>query len=74
MTDLVLKFNLLDKDSRKEILDFLDFLLTKRTKAPKKKKSDYKNKILRVSVWSDADIKVINDNQKKFNQWKALEW
>ena len=74
MTDLVLKFNLLDKDSRREILDFLDFLLTKNPKTPKKKISDYKKKILKVSVWTDADIDFIVENQKKINQWKAREW
>ena len=55
MTDLVLKFNLLDKDSRREVLDFLDFLLTKNLKSPPKI-SVYKEKILKVSVWNDADM------------------
>ncbi|MEI7983776.1 MAG: hypothetical protein WCI71_19160 [Bacteroidota bacterium] len=74
MTDLVFKFNLLDKDSRKEILDFLDFLLTKKPKASKKKISEYKKKILKVSVWSEGDIDVVVENQKKFDEWKAREW
>ena len=74
MTDLVLKFNLLDKDSRKEILDFLDFLLIKKVKDTGRKTSDYKKKILKVSVWSEADINFIVENQKKFDQWKAREW
>lgn len=59
MTDLVLKFNLLDKDSRREVLDFLDFLLTKNLKSPPKI-SKYKEKILKVSVWKDADLAILN--------------
>jgi hypothetical protein len=56
MTDLALKYNLLDTSSKREVLDFMDFLLTKGTKSKKPIKSDYKKKILKVSVWKDSDI------------------
>ncbi len=55
MTDLALKFNLLDPSARKEVIDFMDFLLTKETKS-KKPLTNYKKKILKVSVWSDSNI------------------
>ena len=74
MTDLALKYNLLDTSSKREVLDFMDFLLTKDTKSKKPLKSDYKKKILKVSVWNDSDIDLMLQNQQKLNQWKAQEW
>lgn len=55
MNDLTIKFNLLEPDARKQVLDFIDFLLSKELKSQESVKSDYKKKILEVSVWSDAD-------------------
>ncbi len=74
MTDLALKYNLLDTSSKREVLDFMDFLLTKETKSEKPIKADYKKKILKVSVWKDSDIDLMLQNQQKLNQWKAQEW
>jgi hypothetical protein len=74
MTDLALKYNLLDTSAKREVLDFMDFLLTKETKLQKPHKSDYKRKILKVSVWKDSDIDIMIQNQQKLNQWKAQEW
>ncbi|HEY4789426.1 MAG TPA: hypothetical protein VIH57_25420 [Bacteroidales bacterium] len=74
MTDLALKYNLLDPAAKKEVLDFMDFLLTKKTKSKKSVGTSYKKKILKVSVWNDSDIDIIIQNQQKLNQWKAQEW
>jgi hypothetical protein len=74
MTDLTFKYNLLDNSSRKEVLDFLDFLLGKRETEIKHKTEDYKKKILNVSVWSDSDIDEMKKNIQQFGQWKAQEW
>ena len=74
MTDLALKYNLLDTSSKREVLDFMDFLLTKETKLNKPLKTNYKKKILKVSVWNDSDIELMFQNQQKLNQWKAQEW
>lgn len=74
MTDLSIKYNLLDKKSKKQVTDYMDFLLSNKVKSPKNKMAGYKEKILKVSVWSDSDIDVIIQNQKKFNQWTVLEW
>ena len=56
MTDLALKYNLLDNDAKKEVLDFVNFLLTKENKSKKSLNGAYNKKILKVSVWSDLDI------------------
>jgi hypothetical protein len=74
MTDLVAKYNLLDKSSKKEVTDFIDFLLSKKGSPQKKGLSDYKKKILKVSAWSDSDIDLLIQNQLKFNQWKVQKW
>jgi len=74
MTDLALKYNLLDTSAKREVLDFVDFLLTKETNIKKSSKSDYKKKILKVSVWNDSDIDLMIQNQQKLNQWKAQDW
>jgi hypothetical protein len=52
----------------------MDFLLSERIKSAEPIKTEYKKKILKVSVWSDADIDLMIQNQQKFNQWKAQEW
>ncbi len=72
MEDVQLKFNLLDVNSKKEVIDFIDFLIGK-MKMPEKKKSDYKKRILAVSRWSDEDIKLVEENQS-FNQFKQEAW
>ncbi len=59
MTNLALKYNLLDPSSKKEVLDFMEFLLAKETKSKNPVKTDYKKKILKVSVWDDSDIDLI---------------
>jgi len=74
MTDLALKYNLLDTSAKREVIDFMDFLLTKNIKSKKPIKTDYKKKILKVSVWSDSDINLMIQNKQKFNQWKAQDW
>lgn len=74
MTDLISKYNLLDPSGRKEVLDFMDFLLTKENKSKRPAKAAYKKRILKVSVWNDSDIDFMIQNQQKLNQWKAQEW
>ena len=62
MSELELKYNLLDPDAKKEVLDFIDFLLTKDRKSKNSSKTAYKRKILKVSVWNDSDINEIIQN------------
>ena len=60
MADIQLKYNLLDAASKKEVSDFVDFLLNKKKKKTENI-SSYKKKILKVSSWTDEDIAEIGD-------------
>ena len=74
MSEIVVKYNKLDKTARQELNDFMDFLLSKQKITNPTLLSTYKNKILSVSVWTDSDLKVFDENQKLFNNWKVQEW
>lgn len=67
MTDLLSKYKLLNNSEKKEVTDFLDFLLQKQKTKPNTSPSDYKRKILKVSTWSDADLMTFKKNQSLFN-------
>jgi hypothetical protein len=72
MADIVLKYNLLNKNAQQEVNDFLDFLLSKQE--TKKTNDDYSTKILSVSTWTDSDLVVFKNNQTSFNNWQVEEW
>lgn len=75
MTDIVLKYSLLKKSGRKEVNDFLDFLLQKQKEKKGNPLSSYKKKILGVTTWSDSDIESFQVNQKLFNSsWRPEKW
>ena len=74
MDDLILRFGMLEPLKRQELLDFLDFLLSKQKKERKHIFKDYKEKLLQVSTWSKEDIKNMETEANKLNQWKAPEW
>lgn len=75
MADIVLKYSLLSNNARKEVNDFLDFLLQKQRGKKNHSLSSYKKKILGVTTWSDSDIEVFQENQKLFNStWRPEKW
>jgi len=74
MTDIALKYNLLDDSAKKEVLDFVDFLLNKKGNLKESDSSDYKKRLLQVSKWEDADIDLLIKNQQKLNQWNVQKW
>ena len=74
MSEIVLKYNRLNKTARQELNDFMDFLLSKQKRDKPFFLPTYKKKILNVSVWSDSDLQIFDENQKLFNQWRVLEW
>ena len=75
MSELVLKYNLLDTTGQQEVQDFIDFLLSKqRRKVNPNFMESYKKQILEVSVWSEEDIAVFDENRKRLNQWTIQEW
>lgn len=75
MTDIILKYSLLNESGRKEVDDFLDFLLQKQREKKDKTPASYKKKILGVGTWSDSDIEVFQANQNLFNSsWRPEKW
>ena len=56
MDELIIKFGLLDPVKRQEVLDFLDFLLSKQQEEKAESFDSYKSKILKVSTWSEKEI------------------
>jgi hypothetical protein len=75
MADIVLKYSLLNNSARKEVNDFLDFLLQKQREKKGNSLSSYKKKILGVTTWSDSDIESFQVNQKLFNSsWRPEKW
>lgn len=74
MSDIVVKYNRLNKFARKEVIDFMDFLLSKQKTTKTSFLSNYKSKILNVSVWSETDVRIFDENRKLFNQWGVPEW
>lgn len=56
MSDFGIKYNSLNKQNKKEVNDFVDFLLSRQENNKDNSLSAYKNKILQVSQWSDSDI------------------
>jgi hypothetical protein len=65
MDELIVKFGMLNAAKRQEILDFLDFLLSKQEKEDTEDFSSYKAEILKVSNCSEEDIKLMQANSKK---------
>ena len=74
MSEIVVKYNRLNKTARQELNDFMDFLLSKQKTDKPIFLTTYKNKILNVSIWSDSDLKIFDENKNLFNQWRVQEW
>ena len=74
MDEILAKYHSLDENAKKEVLNFMDFLLSKKGGTNKKSYLEYKDKILSVSVWSDDDLKIFEENEKLLNQWKIEKW
>ena len=70
MSELLLKYNSLDAFGKQEVMDFLEFLIQKNEA---KKYAEYKQKILQVSEWTEADIKEMQKNATKIN-FENSEW
>jgi hypothetical protein len=70
------KFELLDTEGQRQLLDFLDFLLLKQ----KEKHSlefnyqVYRDQILSIGNWTDQDVDLIEKASTHFNQWQVQEW
>ncbi len=73
MSELLIKYNQLDALQKQELLDFLDFLLSKKKKQ-QPDLNDYKKKLLEISVWSEEDLAIFEENKKRFDEWQPTEW
>lgn len=67
-----MKYNMLDESSRKQLNDFLDFLLSK-SKKKEANHSEYYKKIQTVSQWSEEDVAYLQEINSNYN-WKVEEW
>ncbi len=56
----ILKYELLNASEKKEVVDFIDFLICKK-KEPVKPLGDYRKKILSVSTWSEDDVVIFKE-------------
>jgi hypothetical protein len=74
MSELMMKYSMLDELGQQEVNHFIEFLLSKKRKQKQKSLTNYKDKILQVSVWSEDDVKVFDENKKHLNQWTIQEW
>lgn len=75
MEELLLKFEKLNPFRKQELLDFLEFLLNKQGEPMEATPyAAYKKEILEVSVWSEEEISVLEENRKKLGQWQVPEW
>ena len=74
MSEIVVKYSRLNKTARQELNDFMDFLLSKQKNDKVNFLTAYKDKILNVSVWTESDLKIFDENQKLFDQWRVKQW
>ncbi len=74
MSELFLKVQSLDKEAQQEVADFVDFLIEKKGRARKHDPEAYRQQLMTISVWSDEDVKPIEEARQHFNNWKASEW
>ena len=74
MNEVLLKYEALDTFLQKQVLEFMDYLLAMRNKVKTVNMSAYKKKILNVSTWSEDDMKIFDENAKRFNQWTITEF
>ena len=74
MNEILEKYNALSPERQREVNDFLDFMLSKSKDKKLIDMKSWKEKIKGVSVWSEEDVKVFEENRKLFNQWTTEKW
>lgn len=67
MSEVILKYSLLSQNSREEVLQFIDKLLEKQKEKSENPLVSYRDKIMSVSVWNEADIEELLNSQKHFH-------
>ena len=74
MEELLTKYNSLDLVLQRQVDMFVDYLLSTKRAVKQTNISNYKEKILNVSQWTDEDMQVFDDNNKLFDKWNIQEW
>ena len=74
MNELLVKYNALSPEMQREVNDFLDFMLSKSKGKEIFDVKSWKEKIKGISVWSEDDVKIFEENKDLFNKWKTEEW
>jgi len=74
MDSSILKYSLLNSFEKKEVRDFIDFLFSKKKNIADSPSSDYRNKILSVSIWNEEDLKVFEEHKNDFDQLAPAKW
>lgn len=74
MSEFFLKIQSLDKEAQQEVADFVDFLLEKKGRAKKQDADAYRQRLVNMSVWSDDDIKPIEEARQHFNNLTPSAW
>ena len=73
MNDVILKYQKLDTASKEVVEALVELLFEKKVlKKSSKVSHEYAKKILKVSVWSEADIN--NIDTRKTQNWQIAEW
>jgi hypothetical protein len=73
MNELLLKYNKLDEASKIVALNFIDYLFNNKANHSGNL-TNYKTKILNVSVWSDFDCNVFNEVKNYINKFEESQW
>ena len=75
MNDLLETYSQLSETQRMQLLAYADILLLQqKVKQSEGDLTKWKEKIKNISLWSEQDVSVIENNAKKLNQWKIPEW
>ena len=76
MGEILSKFELLDTQGKQQLLDYLDFLLSKKDKKKSEKFNyqAYRERILVLSIWSDEDLTAVQEVRQNLNNLKVQEW
>lgn len=68
------KYLSLSPDKQKEVDDFVDMILSKEGKPKAFDMKKYRAKIKDISTWTEADIKIFEENRVHFSDWKPEVW
>lgn len=75
MDELLDKYRELSTARQQELLAFVDkLLLREKLEKSTGDLTDYKKRIIKVSVWSEEHIEQMEKDLKSFGQWEAPEW